>query len=339
MVTKRRKPQSDNEQGASATPARPSQQARPKRRIAMPQSSARLKQHQGQPQQQASAGAPGAEPSRAGAPASEPGREGGSPASTSPARPTAPVPARPTKRFSVARAQADAAAAAEQLAPSVERSDAEAAAAAAREGATDAARRRLDQRRRAGAFRPDGQTGSDSLSQRSSLDGPAEQQGADAETKPVKKLHLSWPAVLIGVLLAIVVALVAVFSWDRWLRFDDASDFQGTWYANGTASTISIDGEQMHLTDDVAYSYTLDTGAKTISFTFGTYEGQGRYRFSADRSELVITDGADFSFWGNLFDDVSWRFGQAIDNLQGKEIAREAAVDGVTVLDRTKTQS
>ncbi len=300
----------------------------------MPQSSARLKQHQGRPQQQASVGAPGAEPSRAGAAESESGCKGGSPAQKA-----ASAPARPTKRFSVARAQTDAAAAAEQLAPSVERSDAEAAAAAARKGATDAARRRLEQRRRAGAFRPDGQTGSDPLSQRSSLDGQAEQQGTDAEAKAVKKFHLSWPAALIGVLLAIVVALVAVFSWDRWLRFDDASDFQGTWYANGTATTISIDGEQMHLTDDVAYSYALDTGAKTISFTFGTYEGQGRYRFSADRSELVITDGADFSFWGNLFDDISWRFGQAIDNLQGKEIAREAAVDGVTVLDRTKTQS
>ena len=93
--------------------------------------------------------------------------------------------------------------------------------------------------------------------------------------------------------------------------------------------------KEIHLTSDVAYGYTLDTGAKTITFTFGDLQGQGRYRFSADRSELVITDGDGFSFWGNLFSDIGWQFGQLITGLQGKEAPREEVVDGVTVLDRT----
>ena len=166
-------------------------------------------------------------------------------------------------------------------------------------------------------------------------------RGSDGEegVQPAKQFQVTWQFVLICAVAALLVAAVAVFSWDRWLRFDDAKDFQGTWYANSTASTITVDGQQLHLTSDVAYDYTLDTGAKTIKFTFGSYEGQGRYRFSADRSELVITDGADFSFWGNLFDDIGWRLGQAIDAVQGKEVDRVAATDGVTVLDRTKTQS
>lgn len=88
-----------------------------------------------------------------------------------------------------------------------------------------------------------------------------------------------------------VVVTVGSFSWGRWLRYDDAADFQGAWYANGTTSLVTVDGQEIHLTSDVAYGYTLDTGAKTITFTFGDLQGQGRYRFSADRSELVITDG------------------------------------------------
>ena len=106
-------------------------------------------------------------------------------------------------------------------------------------------------------------------------------------------------------------------------------------YANGTTSLVTVDGQEIHLTSDVAYGYALDTGAKTITFTFGDLQGQGRYRFSADRSELVITDGDGFSFWGNLFSDIGWQFGQLITGLQGGEVPREEVVDGVTVLDRT----
>ena len=169
----------------------------------------------------------------------------------------------------------------------------------------------------------------------------ADPEAADAAAPRKRKVpafHMSWPLGLALAVLAIIVVVVSVFSWGRWLRYDDAADFQGMWYANGTTSIVTVDGEKIHLTDDVAYNYTLDTGAKTISFTFGQMEGHGRYRFSVDRSELVITDGNDFSFWGNLFSDIAWQLDQAIRSMQGQEIEREAVVDGVTVLDRTQTQ-
>ena len=332
----------------------------------MPQSSALLKQHQAQAKKAGAAGGPaagsGVEPGAGAAPTAATGSGAGSgtvasaaatptagagsgPAGSIVGSPNASVnspsaqvsetsqaanrPARPSvsdlstprkrpaKRFAVARAESAAKSAAEQLAPSVEQSDMEAADQAAHDGAAVQTQDAFLRRRAASRRGSDGEEGA----------------------KPAKSFQVTWQFVLICVVVALLVAVVAVFSWDRWLRFDDAKDFQGTWYANSTASTITVDGQQLHLTSDVAYDYSLDTGAKTIKFTFGSYEGQGRYRFSADRSELVITDGADFSFWGNLFDDIGWRFGQAIDAVQGKEVDRVAATDGVTVLDRTKTQS
>ncbi len=167
--------------------------------------------------------------------------------------------------------------------------------------------------------------------------GEGSQAGETARKLPfnLSELHLTWPVVAVLVAIAVVVVTVGSFSWGRWLRYDDAADFQGAWYANGTTSLVTVDGQEIHLTSDVAYGYTLDTGAKTITFTFGDLQGQGRYRFSADRSELVITDGDGFSFWGNLFSDIGWQFGQLITGLQGKEAPREEVVDGVTVLDRT----
>ena len=340
--------------GAAQAGSRP----KPKRRVAMPQSSALLKQHQAQAKRAGAAGgqaaaggaAPtagaGAVPGAGAAPTAATGSVAGSgsagsiagspdaqvnspsakPSETSrvasrPARPSvsdlSTPRKRPAKRFAVARAESAAKSAAEQLAPSVEQSDMEAADQAAYDEV--AAQTQDAFLRRRAVFR----------------------RGSDGEegVQPAKQFQVTWQFVLICAVAALLVAAVAVFSWDRWLRFDDAKDFQGTWYANSTASTITVDGQQLHLTSDVAYDYTLDTGAKTIKFTFGSYEGQGRYRFSADRSELVITDGADFSFWGNLFDDIGWRLGQAIDAVQGKEVDRVAATDGVTVLDRTKTQS
>ncbi len=318
----------------------------------MPQSSALLKQHQAQAKRAGAAGgqaAAGGEAPTAGAgavPTAATGAVAGSgsagsiagspdaqvnspsaqPSETSqvasrPARPSvsdlSTPRKRPAKRFAVARAESAAKSAAEQLAPSVEQSDMEAADQAAHDEVAAQAQDAFLRRRAVSRRGSDGEEGAQSA----------------------KKFQVTWQFVLICAVAALLVAAVAVFSWDRWLRFDDAKDFQGTWYANSTASTITVDGQQLHLTSDVAYDYTLDTGAKTIKFTFGSYEGQGRYRFSADRSELVITDGAAFSFWGNLFDDIGWRLGQAIDAVQGKEVDRVAATDGVTVLDRTKTQS
>ena len=451
MVTKRKPPKQNNEQGAPGKPARPSvkgkavarpevrpeaaaaasndaaanaanqagsqaaAQGKPKRRIAMPQSSTRLKQNQaanqaapaqagetgaartaGQPVSRTE-GASGSRPVRqpaaqpAGSSAAQPARPsvsqlsrpsvakrgtgkptkarkplnvssvqpggGGNAPASAPGESAAPAEQasvaegkgaalkRRLKRFSVAKAEKTASDQAKQMEGTVSAADAEHAKDAARAAiAGEAAKRRLERRQRMLKRTGEGE-GADAAGQ-GVVEGDAVQgeeagEGLQA-SEPAHKLpfnlpelHLTWPVVAVLVAIAVVVVTVGSFSWGRWLRYDDVADFQGAWYANGTTSLVTVDGQEIHLTSDVAYGYTLDTGAKTITFTFGDLQGQGRYRFSADRSELVITDGDGFSFWGNLFSDIGWQFGQLITGLQGKEAPREEVVDGVTVLDRT----
>lgn len=135
-------------------------------------------------------------------------------------------------------------------------------------------------------------------------------------------------------LLIAVAAAVGLFSWDRWLRYDDAAEFQGSWQAHGTTGVVVIDGERINLTDDVAYSYRIDPMAKTVSFSFGSLEGQGRYRFSLDRSQLVITEGAGYSWLSTLIDDIGWMADQLTRFAQGQPQVEALPGDGVTVLDR-----
>ena len=451
MVTKRKPPKQNNEQGAPGKPARPSVKGKaiarpearpeaaaagsndaaasaakqagaqvaapgkPKRRIAMPQSSTRLKQNQAAnqaaPAQAGEAGASQAARQLVSRPAGASAAQPAGPSAGSSSPQTAPQPARPSvsqpsrpsvtkrgtgkptkarkplnvpsvqpggdgsapasasgesvapadqtsaaegkgaalkrrlKRFSVAKAEKAASDQAKQMEGTVSEADAEQAKDAARAAiAGEAAKRRLERRQRMLRRTEEGE-GADAAGQGAVEGGAAQggeagegsQAGETARKLPfnLSELRLTWPVVAVLVAIAVVVVTVGSFSWGRWLRYDDAADFQGAWYANGTTSLVTVDGQEIHLTSDVAYGYTLDTGAKTITFTFGDLQGQGRYRFSADRSELVITDGDGFSFWGNLFSDIGWQFGQLITGLQGKEAPREEAVDGVTVLDRT----
>lgn len=290
-------------------------------------------------------------------PSVQPGGDGNAPASASAGESAAPAEQASTaegkgaalkrrlKRFSVAKAEKTASDQAKQMEGAVSEADAEQTKDAARAAiAGEAAKRRLERRQRMLKRAGEGE-GADAAGQgvaegdvaQGGEAGEVSQAGETARKLPfnLSELHLTWPVVAVLVAIAVVVVTVGSFSWGRWLRYDDAADFQGAWYANGTTSLVTVDGQEIHLTSDVAYGYTLDTGAKTITFTFGDLQGQGRYRFSADRSELVITDGDGFSFWGNLFSDIGWQFGQLITGLQGKEAPREEAVDGVTVLDRT----
>lgn len=114
-------------------------------------------------------------------------------------------------------------------------------------------------------------------------------KGRKSNAKQPKKRR--WLRVAAILLVVAIVAILAAFSWDRWFRFDDAADVQGSWQASGQAAVVVIDGEQMHLTDEVAYEYALDTGAKTIEFSFGKLTGSGTYRFSGDRQTLTIVEG------------------------------------------------
>lgn len=109
-------------------------------------------------------------------------------------------------------------------------------------------------------------------------------------------------------LVVLVIAVVALgVSWARWWRFDDTQDIQGQWFSANTTGTaiVNVDGETIRLASDVAYSYTLDTTAKTIRYDFGPMHGQGRYWFSDDRSTLVIADGTDFTTTSTLLEDIA----------------------------------
>lgn len=82
----------------------------------------------------------------------------------------------------------------------------------------------------------------------------------------------------------------AALAWNHWLRYDDAADIQGSWKIDGSEQVITITSDQIALTSEVSYSYTLDTFAKTIDFTFEQYGGSGSYAFSPERTTLVITE-------------------------------------------------
>lgn len=114
-------------------------------------------------------------------------------------------------------------------------------------------------------------------------------------------------AVLAVVLTLVLIfgGLLVAFGIFRWQTFDDAADIQGTWYHQETTVPVEITADEIVLTDEVAYRYVLDPEAKTILFTFGNMEGAGRYRFSLDRTKLVITDG-EFDWLGTFVDDALW---------------------------------
>ena len=101
-----------------------------------------------------------------------------------------------------------------------------------------------------------------------------------------------WGKIIGFTLLAVFLVAVGLFAWNRWFRFDDAADIQGDWKVPAKNYTMVIDGTQMKLTEDVSYNYTIDTWAKTITYSFGSSSGHASYRFSQDRSVLVIEENA-----------------------------------------------
>lgn len=135
---------------------------------------------------------------------------------------------------------------------------------------------------------------------------PVSRRGTEASTKKRSRVH---PATVVAAIVVIALVVgVAFFAFNRWGRYDDRADLQGTWYVLGTDVPVSIDGETIRLSDDVAYRYTIDDREKTISYTFGPMSGQGRYWFSPDRKHLVITDGDGYTAASTTFDDLLHAF-------------------------------
>lgn len=95
---------------------------------------------------------------------------------------------------------------------------------------------------------------------------------------------------VVGVLFVVLLVATALLSWNHWLRFDDNADIQGRWIVEGTASAVTVDAENIVLTDSVAYTYDLDTFNKTITFHYDSLSGSASYAFSPERDVLVITE-------------------------------------------------
>ncbi len=124
--------------------------------------------------------------------------------------------------------------------------------------------------------------------------------GGDAPRRRSLFSRIPWGRVGLLLVLAFFVAAVALFVWNRWYRFDDAADIQGTWRDEATGSILELDGENMRIARDVVYSYTLNTAEKTISYRLGDDTGFSSYRFSEDRKHLVLEDGVGTD-WGLVF--------------------------------------
>lgn len=153
-----------------------------------------------------------------------------------------------------------------------------------------------------GSFGASGESGASSKRDPNRSSRRAARKSSE-EKRPVNKAKIVFRVAL--VVLALFVAAAALLSWNRWLRFDDAADLQGSWTVVDGANAITIDEGSIHLTDAEAYGYEIDTGSKTLTFTFSDLSGSARYRFSADRNQVAIQDGS-YSFTTTLFDDLGW---------------------------------
>lgn len=165
----------------------------------------------------------------------------------------------------------------------------------------------------------------------------SEAEGANAaKAKRPSLAHLSQTDIkktlaTIGAVLAVVIAVALFVSWGRWWRYNDAADFQGQWFSQGTEGTavVTIDDTAIHLSGEVAYSYAIDPTAKTISYDFGTMHGQGRYWFSDDRNTLVIIDGADYTATSTFFEDIGIWLQGVLARIQGKGAVLPASDNAV----------
>ncbi len=149
-------------------------------------------------------------------------------------------------------------------------------------------------------------------------DGEDERQSGDQDaSRPKRRLaagareaatHLRPKTVVIAAIMVVAVIAVALFAFNRWGRYDDHADLQGTWYVMGTEVPIAIDAETIRFNEEVSYNYEINPREKTISYTFGPMAGQGRYWFSDDRKHLVITDGDGYTAAGTTVDDLIHAF-------------------------------
>lgn len=167
-------------------------------------------------------------------------------------------------------------------------------------------------------------------------DGDAPRKGRPRRASKAKsENHGKLRAALIAILSVVVILIVciAALSWNRWLRYDDAVDLQGRWIVVGGTDAITIDEGSIHLTDQDAYGYSLDTMAKTVSFSYGDLSGDARYRFSSDRTRVALQDGV-YGPVGDFFDDLAWTLADVGSSIMGNGATSPSFGDGSVVLVR-----
>ena len=138
-----------------------------------------------------------------------------------------------------------------------------------------------------------------------SSEKPRRRSVADAAPKLPR---LQPKTIALAAVMIVAVLAISVFVFNRWGRYDDHADLQGTWYVLGTEVPIEIDAETIKFNDEVSYHYEIDAREKTIAYTFGPMSGQGRYWFSDDRKHLVITDGDGYTAANTTVDDLVHAF-------------------------------
>lgn len=141
-------------------------------------------------------------------------------------------------------------------------------------------------------------------------------------------------SVAIGVFAAFVVACVAL-AVDRWWVHDDAQDIQGTWYIYDTEVAVPIGPDTIGISEDAVYEYTIDTQAKTVTYSIGNLTGTSHYRFSSDRSQIALIEDGKKVFTATLFDDISWWFTSLANALSGKLVLPGPLQNNVIMLTRT----
>ena len=95
---------------------------------------------------------------------------------------------------------------------------------------------------------------------------------------------------MIFIIALLIATATIIFSFTRWCVADDAQDIQGTWIVDDSDTTIQVTDTEIRMTSDMIFTYSLDTGSKTIKERFNNKEGSAHYVFSQDRNELVIAD-------------------------------------------------
>ncbi|WP_124060419.1 hypothetical protein [Gordonibacter sp. Marseille-P4307] len=176
-------------------------------------------------------------------------------------------------------------------------------------------------------------------SSESVIDGLREesQERPTKRRMPFSFTPLKMTLAVVALACAVLIVLSAAFCWNRWWRYDDAADFKGLWFVQGTSVPVAIDDASIKLSDDVSYSYAIDQGAKTIAFDFGNMKGSGRYYFSDDRRQLVVIDGGSYTALSTLTEDM----GRAFATLQERVSGREPEIpsgEGVSVFVRQPSE-